>query len=200
MNRTPRGAPHAVESERLWLRAPARAHGPIVAAGVTESFAELTRWMEWATEIPTARQQSEIQAASRERFLADEEHSWLMFRKEDEEFVGICGMPRPRWSERTLEIGYWLRTTWVGHGYMVEAVRRLTRVGFEDLGAGRIEIQTSDRNVRSYRVAERAGFRLCELRRGDGVHPDGSVRDTRLYALDRPALSPTPQPEEAADR
>ena len=186
MKRTPRGAPHALESERLLLRAPDRVFGPVVAAGIAESFEELRRWMEWAQEIPTPEAQGEQQARARARFLSDEEHSWLLFRREDEEFVGICGLPRACWDERTLEIGYWLRTRWVGHGYMTEAVRRLAELCFEELGARRVEVRMSDANARSFRVAERAGFPLVETRWGVSQHPDGSVRDTRIYALERP--------------
>ena len=184
--RTPRGAPHTLESERLHLRAPDPAFGPLVAAGVAESFGELHRWMDWARKIPTPEAQSEQQTRARQRFLDDKEYSWLLFRREDEEFIGICGLPRLCWEERTIEIGYWLRTSWVGHGYMTEAVRRLTALCFEELGVLRVEIRMSDRNTRSYQVAERAGFELAEARRGDAQHPDGSPRDSRIYALERP--------------
>ena len=186
MKRTPRGAPHTLESERLLLRAPDPAFGAVVAAGVAESFDELHRWMDWAQEIPTPEAQSEQQARVRARFLADEEYAWLLFRRQDEEFVGVCGLPRFCREERTLEIGYWLRTAWVGHGYMTEAVRRVTALCFEELGARRVEIRMSDANARSFAVAERADFPLVETRRGDSRHPDGSLRDTRIYALERP--------------
>ncbi len=187
MRRTARGAPYAFESERLWFRAPERRFGAVVAAGVEESIAELSRFMEWAQEIPTAQAQSAVQAQSRERFDRDEEHGWLLFRRADGRFVGICGLPRPRWDERTLEIGYWVRTSCSGHGYMSEAVRRVTGVCFEEMTALRIEIQMSELNERSFRVAERAGYPLVEVRRRDGCHPDGTVRDTRVYALERPS-------------
>lgn len=187
MSRTPRGAPYTFESERLRFEAPDRGHGALVAAGVVESIRELSRFMEWAQETPTADTQREVQAASRLRFDADEEHSWLIFRRDDETFLGLCGLPRPRWDEGVVEIGYWLRTSQTGQGYMSEAVRRLTSVCFDDLGVDRVEIMMSELNVASFHVAERAGYPLVETRRGDGTHPDGSVRDTRVYALDRPA-------------
>jgi RimJ/RimL family protein N-acetyltransferase len=187
MKRTPRGAPYSFESERLRFEAPDRRHGAIVAAGVVESIRELERFMEWAQETPTVESQRKVQAASRERFDADEEHSWLMFLRESETFLGFCGLPRPRFEEGTLEIGYWLRTSQTGHGYMSEAVRRVTRLCFEDLGVERVEIMMSELNLASARVAELAGFPHVETRRGDGAHPDGSIRDTRVYALERPS-------------
>ena len=64
------------------------------------------------------------------------------------------------WSIPKFEIGYWLRTTLIGKGYMTEAVVALTKMAKETLKANRIEIRCDERNVRSRRVAERAGYRL----------------------------------------
>ena len=178
-----RGAPAELESERLILRAPDPKFGAAVAAGINESFEELHRFMEWAEKRATVEDSTVRQRASRAEFLSGEHHAWLLFRKEDDAFVGICGMPRPRWDEATLEIGYWLRTSQVGKGYMTEAVRRVTRLSFEVLGAKRLEIQMSDQNLRSVSVAERAGYRWAETRTGE-VHPDGSPRTTRVYVLE----------------
>ena len=40
-----------------------------------------------------------------------------------------------------------------------------------------------DTNVRSWKVAERAGFRFEGTLRSDSLNPLGEPRDTRLYAL-----------------
>ncbi len=51
------------------------------------------------------------------------------------------------------------------------------------MGANRLEIRCDPRNVRSRRVAERAGYKLeAELRR-EQVGPDGNLRDTLIYVL-----------------
>ena len=46
-----------------------------------------------------------------------------------------------------------------------------------------------DTNERSRRVAERCGFALEGVLRGDTLAPSGEPRDTRVYALTRSAAS-----------
>ena len=45
-----------------------------------------------------------------------------------------------------------------------------------------VEIRTDDANSASWKVAERAGFTLEALLRGDSLTPLGEVRSTRVYA------------------
>lgn len=81
------------------------------------------------------------------------------------------------------EIGYWCCLPHQGCGYVTEAVRALTRVGFEQMGANRIEIRCDPRNARSRHVAERAGYKLEAELRHEQVGPDGALRNTLIYAL-----------------
>lgn len=56
------------------------------------------------------------------------------------------------------ELGYWLGKPFWGRGYMKEAVSRIVRYGFEDLGMITIWCGYYDGNDKSKRVQERAGF------------------------------------------
>ena len=80
------------------------------------------------------------------------------------------------------EIGYWLRTPHCGKGYMNEAVAAIERMCFELFKAARMEIRCDARNVRSRRVAERAGYTLEGILRHQERAPDGELRDTCVYA------------------
>jgi len=57
-----------------------------------------------------------------------------------------------------LEIGYWLRTSQTGHGYMTAAVDALARVALALPGIERVALRHDAGNSRSAAVAERAGF------------------------------------------
>jgi ribosomal-protein-serine acetyltransferase len=72
-------------------------------------------------------------------------------------------------------------------------VHGLTRVAFESYGAARIEICCAGDNVRSYAVAERAGFALEGILRNERRR-QGALGDTRVYA--KVAFPPKP-PEPA---
>jgi len=58
----------------------------------------------------------------------------------------------------------------------------LTKLAFEQLNALRVEIRCDDRNHKSSRVAERAGFQLEGILRNESHGLDGSLRSTRVYS------------------
>lgn len=60
------------------------------------------------------------------------------------------------------EIGYWVRTDRVGHGFATRAVRALTEAALADDGIDDVEILCDEANARSRRVAEKAGYRHVE--------------------------------------
>ena len=66
----------------------------------------------------------------------------------------------------------------------------LARLAFDVLDARRLEIRMDDRNERSWKLAERAGFTLEALLRFDSVTPAGEPRSTRIYARVRGAEEP----------
>jgi RimJ/RimL family protein N-acetyltransferase len=80
------------------------------------------------------------------------------------------------------EIGYWIRASEQGKGYVIEAVNALTAFCFDKLNANRVEIRMDDKNERSWRVAERCGFTLEGLFHNDTRDHFGNLRDTRIYA------------------
>ena len=82
-------------------------------------------------------------------------------------------------------IGYWVRRQFEGQGLVTEAVGAITRFAFETLRAQRVEIRTDDRNDRSWRVAERLGYRLEGVLRNESRDAYG-LRDTRIYAVTEP--------------
>jgi len=178
-----KNCPPRIETERLILRAPSVSDARAVNAAQGESFAELHRWMKWA-DTPIALEETAAYARiASELFGSGEDFSLWAFLKSTGEFVLACGLHHGDWDVPKFEIGYWCRISYQGRGYVTEAVRTLTRVGFEQLGANRIEIRCDARNSRSRRVAERAGYRLEAKLKNDSRAPDGALRSTLIYAL-----------------
>jgi RimJ/RimL family protein N-acetyltransferase len=175
--------PEEIETERLILRIPRRGEAAAVNAAVAESFAELHTWMPWAQSMPTidGTEAYSIQASARFRLREDLPYrAWL---KGTDTLVACSGLHRIDWSVPRFEIGYWCRTSMVGRGFVTEVVRALTAIAFERLNACRIEIRMGDRNDRSRRVAERCGFALEGTLHCDSRSPDGSLRNTCVYAI-----------------
>lgn len=174
--------PQRFETERLIVRAPRLEDGPALVGAIAESLEDLRPWMPWAQRTPTLAEQGDHLRQVRARWDAGEDFPLYLFDKATDEFVGGSGLHRFDWSVPRFEIGYWVRSSRIGRGYATEAVRGVAQLAFETLAARRVEIRCSDRNERSWRVAERAGFELEGILRSDAREVDGRLRDTRVYA------------------
>jgi RimJ/RimL family protein N-acetyltransferase len=173
--------PDHLETERLYLRVPKLGDGAIVNEAIRESFVKLHEWMAWAQAIPTIAESETFAREAAARFRSREEIPLLVFRKSDGILIGSSGLHAIEWSIPRFEIGYWLRTSMEGHGYMTEAVRGITQFAFERLEAVRVEIRCDARNRASAAVAERAGYTLEATLRRHARDMHGGLRDTLIY-------------------
>lgn len=83
--------------------------------------------------------------------------------KEDNAAIGSIGLFSPTQDatlrvESEIEIGYWIGTPFWGRGLVPEAVRRLQRYAFEDLGCSAMWCGYYEGNIKSRRVQEKCGF------------------------------------------
>ncbi len=98
-------------------------------------------------------------------------------------YLGGTGIHPRSWEIGYFEIGYWLRATAEGHGYMTEAAQLLTNFALDMLKAQRVEIRCDERNQRSASVARRLGFKQEGCKRNDMLSPLGDLRNTLIFAL-----------------
>ncbi len=119
-------------------------------------------------------------------WLLRKRFSMGMWHIETQRYLGGLGL-HPRepdgWSIPAFSIGYWVRVSEQGHGYVTEAVRLLTTYVFDVLHAQRVEIICDARNTRSIRVAERVGFVQEGRLRNVWRYADGTLADEVVYAL-----------------
>ena len=80
------------------------------------------------------------------------------------------------------EIGYWIGVPYWGQGLIPEAVERLLRRGFEDLGLSAVWCGHYDGNSQSRRVMEKCGFRFHHTESGK-LSPLGDVRTEHFLRL-----------------
>lgn len=89
----------------------------------------------------------------------------------DERIVGVAGYHPIRWTNRSVDIGYWLASEAVGKGIMTRCCRALVDHAFTELGLNRVAIPVAVGNARSRAVPERLGFKI-----------EGTIRDAEwLY-------------------
>lgn len=171
------------ESERLLIRAPQRADAIHSYEAIKHSIDSLRPWMPFAQKKPDLKQieANLIEAAA--DFQMRRDLRLHFFLKETGEFIGSSGLHRIDWEVRKFEIGYWVDNRFEGKGYVTEAVERITRFAFEELGANRVEIRCDPDNVRSRAVAERLNFKLEGILRNDTIsRVNNKVRDTCVYS------------------
>jgi RimJ/RimL family protein N-acetyltransferase len=174
--------PDQFETERLIIRAPRPGDGAEVQTAVVESINELRPWMPWAQTTPTVEEAEISIREAAARFQRREDMRLNLYRKSDGLFVGGSGLHRIDWTVPRFEIGYWVRTSLQGQGYITEAVLGLTDFCFKVLGANRIEIRCDARNLRSAAVARRAGYKLEACLRHNLRDVNGDLYDTLIFS------------------
>lgn len=163
------------------LREPNPDDAPEINAAIRESFAELHRWLPWADHLPSVDETREHLTLARDKYHAGEDWGLFIWDRASGEFVGAIGLHRRLADTSRREIGYWIRTSAAGRGYATEAVRAVTRWGFDDLKLSALEIHSSERNVASHRVAQAAGFSKTATLADDRVDPDGQRSSTLVF-------------------
>lgn len=103
-------------------------------------------------------------------------------RKQDHRLIGTCSLFEMNWQCRRAEIGYVLKSSEWGQGYMNEALHALLDFGFQDMNLHRVEADIDPRNEASERILQKLGFTKEGLLRERWI-VDGEITDTGFYGL-----------------
>ena len=174
--------PFELKTERLIVRSPSVEDAQQLVEAIAESIDTLAPWMAWADHVPTLAEARENCRRAEKAFSEGSDYRLHLFLRDSLTFIGGSGLHRVDWSVPKCEIGYWVRKSHAGKGYITEAVREISRFALEDLKANRVEIRMSARNARSRRVPERLGFVFEGTLRNETTNPDGTLRDTCVYS------------------
>jgi RimJ/RimL family protein N-acetyltransferase len=106
-----------------------------------------------------------------------------IFDRASGRFVGGSGLHRVDWNVGSFEIGYWVRKSAAGQGYITEGVRLLTGLAFDVIRANRVFIRVATENVRSAAVAKRVGYVYEGSLRNSVKDADGHLHDALMFSL-----------------
>jgi RimJ/RimL family protein N-acetyltransferase len=177
--------PDKLESERLIIRAPRPGDGRAHYEAVAESIGDLRRFpasLAWAMAAPSV-ESSEIYCRSAfANFVGRKDLPFLLLDRSSGAVVGGSGLHRFNWAVPKFEVGFWCRSSFQGKGLITEAVGVILMFAFERLGARRVEAFPDELNTASCRVCERVGLELEGTMRNERADPDGTLRNTRVYA------------------
>ncbi|MGE5674279.1 MAG: GNAT family N-acetyltransferase [Mycobacterium leprae] len=177
--------PEELVGERIIVRPYREEDAPAFWEAIEESRAHLAPWLPWVHYYQTPADVPPFLIRSRARWLLREDMVVGIFERATGRFLGGSGLHRIDWSRRSFEIGYWLRKSAEGRGYVSETVQLLTRLAFDTLAAYRVEIRMNVKNDRSRHVPERLGFVHEGILRCVGVPetPGGRPCDDHVFAL-----------------
>jgi RimJ/RimL family protein N-acetyltransferase len=177
--------PDPLFGPRVLLRPLHPGDAPAVWEAVEESRERLAAWMPWVGTLRSLDDERAVIERMHARWLLREDLTVGIFDRATGRFLGGTGLHKINWDLRIFEIGYFIRTSAEGRGYVTEAVQLLTRCAFDLLRANRVEIYMDPRNVRSARVPERLGFVLEGTLRRFRAGADGRPMDRCVFALIR---------------
>ena len=175
--------PEEIRSERLLIAAPRAGLGPLMHEAVAESMDRIKPWLPWAQEQPSLEECEARMRRMHAKFILREDLPYLIFDREAQgrRLLGGTGLHRMDWAVRRFEIGYWIRSSAEGHGYVAEAVNAMAEMCFTKLNARRLDLRADVSNARSRAVAERCGFALESVVKNESLNPGGEVRDMCVY-------------------
>ncbi len=176
--------PSVVEGARIRVRPFRRGDGQRVFAAIEEDRAHLRRWLPWVDAHKSAID-SEVYARKAHAWWILREDLPLVIETREGELVGGSGLHRFNWGVRSFEIGYWVRKSAEGKGFVGEAVELEAAIAFDRLDANRVEIRCDPANDRSSAIPRRLGFALEARLSRSTLAPDGGVRDALIFGLTR---------------
>ncbi len=173
----------ALQGERVVIRPYRESDTQALMEAISESRDHIRPWLGFADAHQTVEESRDWIIQRQAKFLLREDMTLGLLDRASDRLIGGIGLHIRNWKVRSFEIGYWLRVSATGHGYVTEAVKLLTEYVFTQLAANRVEIRCDARNTHSAAVAQRLGFILEGRLRNQGVNTSGGLRDTLVFAL-----------------
>ena len=102
--------------------------------------------------------------------------------KENDKLIGTLDVHTVMPQHRRCEFGWMMTRAYWGHGYMTEAVRKMIRFCFEEMGMHRIEASIDEGNERSERLAERLGMQREGMLR-ENERSKGRFVSNTIYSI-----------------
>ena len=153
-----------------------------VYEAVRESLPELSVWLPWAHLDYSIEESRTWIALCAEMWAKGTEFNFAIFGKQNDTFLGGCGLNQVDLANHFANLGYWVRSKRTGKGIATAAALLVARFGFDKLGLNRIEIGAATRNSASLRVAEKIGANRQGIQKRKMAFRD-KVYDRQVFSL-----------------
>jgi RimJ/RimL family protein N-acetyltransferase len=172
-----------LRGERIVVRPYRESDAQALFEAVAESRDHLRPWLPFADAHQTVEESRDWIIHQTAQWLLREALGMSIWDATSNRYLGGIGFHVHSWDTGYFEIGYWIRASAGGHGYITEAVRLLANYAFGTLKANRLEIRCDELNVRSAAIPQRLGFVREGCLRNNATAPDGRIRNTLVFSL-----------------
>lgn len=143
---------------------------------------EVARFMPWSSHKNTEETKNIIDLWI-SKYENSNEYNWVIEIKESNEIIGTITVVKQSESNDCCEIGYASGTKYWGHGYMPEALKRVIKFLFEEVGFHRIEAKHATENPNSGKVMQKSGMTYEGTLKQKFKLNDGTYVDTKIYGI-----------------
>jgi len=172
-----------LRGERVVVRPYRESDAQALYEAVAESRDHLRPWMPFADEHQTHDESRNWILLQMAHWILHDDLMISIWEQETDTFLGGTGLHPNDWDIGSFEIGYWIRASAEGRGFITESVRLLTDYAFDNLKANRVEIHCDELNARSAAIPKRLGYVLEGRLRNHLASSDGRLRTTLIFSL-----------------
>lgn len=179
--------PRTLTTGRLHLRLPTLSDTQAVFSYTSDPV--VSRCMSFRTQTEPAEAEAWIKGALDAWGAGSEHRPWIIEHRATGEVLGAIGAGL---KESTVSVGYLLRQTAWGKGFVPEALAAVRDAAFADPRVVRFQALHDTENPASGRVLEKVGLRREGLLRGHSVLPNlgDAPRDVWMWAMVRGDAAP----------
>ena len=149
-----------LRGERVLVRPYRESDAQALFEAMIKSRDHLRPWMPFADEHQTVDESRNWIIQQVANWILRDDLALSIWEQATGRYLGGIGLHPHDWEIGYFEIGYWLRASAEGHGYITEAVRLLTDYALDTLKANRLEIRCDELNARSAAIPKRLGYVL----------------------------------------
>ena len=169
----------SILSDRIILLRSTHEHDDDIWQSIEESRHNLREYLFWVDKTQRLKDVIKTTDMFDEKWENDEEWRYSIYSIPHKEYVGCIGVHCIDFLSLNAELGYWLRLSAQGQGYMTEAVQVITKELFAQ-GMHRVVIKCDMNNYSSANVAKRCGYELESIAKEALFHYTG-LHDVATY-------------------
>ena len=173
--------PETFITDRFILEAVTPFHAEEAYEVIDRCRGYLSEWLPWLSDDYTQDNTESFYEIQQQNFEDEDAFHFMIIDKESDAVIGSIGIDIK--DNFAGAIGYWLDQDQQGKGIIAECIQTLIEFSLEEANLIRLDIYTELENIKSQKVAEKAGFVFEGMRYSQMVDMRSDIIDAVRYTL-----------------